>query len=108
MVINYTDSSIEQRTVRYIGIRRANRQGTKYQVEILEREYADESGKYFTDDGLPALNFEIDLTSIDGSIAMRDMQTFELTGQSKTMLELVAMIQSLYLQKAIERDLNNG
>jgi hypothetical protein len=103
---NYTDDTKPQTVARYLGIRRLGKSGLAWGIEVLEREYANME----PDD----TDFSKDTAGFSTTIGAGDMTdeypvvdpvTLEPTeGQTATIGQLFALVQSYYIHEARKRD----
>lgn len=106
---NYTDNTEPQTVARYFGIRRMNKAGSSWQVDCLEREYANVSQDdtdYMKDNN--GFNFGIGLQDMTTEFPVVDPSTLEPTAITMTVGEAMNIIQSLYIFKARQRDISEG
>jgi hypothetical protein len=102
---NYTDTTKPQTKARFFGIRRADKSGYNWIVEILEREYANmyQDDTDFCKD-TNGFNFKIGVENLMETFPILDMETLADTGQTATIAQVFALIQSAYIAKAKQRD----
>ena len=102
---NYTDPTQPQTVARYFGIRRAGKSNLSWNVEILERDYANmtQDDTDFSKDS-NGFSCSINAQNIADTFPIVDPETLEPTEQTITIGELFNLVQSFYIAEAHKRD----
>lgn len=101
----YASTTVPYTTARFFGINRTSKDGLHWQVQVLEREYANV--KAGDDDFMKDNNgfsFIVSPENLNKEFDVLGFFDMQPTGQKATMGQVFALVQSLYLAQAAERD----